>query len=624
MMTADDKRCSLFVYGTLTNPSNVRTIAGRTYPTKKATLLGFEKISSTMFFPYIIRRPESTVHGLLLEGIDQKTLLKFDEFEGEGDLYRREKVTVSADGEDVEAYTYVGEKGNILRYFGRGFVLEDRMQDHLEDRIEAMLEEEKAATPEDRPVLRRARGELYGSAIQELVNAHFDNVGLPEYLIRKGLKDFIPPILTEIADDEKALKYADNYIDLAVRHIIFNQVEHRIRREFRGVVKSRKEMYENTLSSLLALKLVNSSKRKLQHLIAEEGIDRYRPELEYLDYAKAGIRIADALFNRLALPHLIVRVLSHRQEGRTPLGAEIEMSQLGVRAVGAEEGEDDRFDSFYYFHDFDLGRRCRKLGGYIDDHSLPSPIRKRARGFFEYACGRLNFEENIAKPATEDPWMLGELINELLIFADIPPHSMHITLEPPADKEYRVLEEIEPLLCLLMLGGDISPDKDGILREKRIWQEEVISEHVGLCFSKFNVHPAKRSDVQKDMARLVEYQFPRLRKGEPHEVLIMAIKGFQLGYSPLPFISSIGGEKIREYEDMSQALIEWAKHPQPVSERSILDFLNWVNEGLMTEDKGKPSHTDRFIENCLGVMEDKLNEMNLLLAEETNSRTLQK
>ena len=613
----ENKIKRLFVYGTLTNPNTVRTIAGQSFPMRKAILEGYEKISSTTFFPYILRRSGGLVRGQVLEELDEETLKEFDRFEGEGEMYRRQKVKVLVGGKTLQAYTYVGNKHKLLRYFDRGVDVDDRIQDHLEDEMEAMLssQREKPARRTSKRVYARAKAEFYGSTISDLVAAHFDYTGIPKYVVRKGLNDSSLPSLKSIAVDQEALQYADNYISLVVRHIVFNQLEHQIRREFRGSVKASTAMYAYTISCLLALRQLNAHKRRLRGLMKQEGVDHFDTSLDYLDYATAGVRIPNSLYDRREISERLIRILSHLHAGRTPLGAEIEMSELGARAVSASQGEDSRFDSFYYFHDFDLARRCWKLGGYLDDHSMIHSPNERTRGFFEYAFGRLNLEGNIAKPATQDPWILSKLINEALRFAEVPPHSLHITIQPPENTEYQVLEDVDYLKCLLMLGGDFSEDDNGVLREKRIWQEEVVSENVGLCFSKFNFHPAGRVGTGSRPVRLVEYQFPRLRADEPHEILIMAIKGFQLGYRPLPFISSEAGRLYELYSGLSQALVEWAEKPTPISSHTISEFLQLVEDGLMTEDKGHPSHSQRLVEDSLSVIEDKINELNLRLAQ---------
>ena len=95
----------------------------------------------------------------------------------------------------------------------------------------------------------------------------------------------------------------------------------------------------------------------------------------------------------------------------------------------------------------------------------------------------------------------------------------------------------------------------------------------------------------------------------------MAIKGFQLGYRPLPFISSEAGRLYELYSGLSQALVEWAEKPTPISSHTISEFLQLVEDGLMTEDKGHPSHSQRLVEDSLSVIEDKINELNLRLAQ---------
>ncbi|HNT36672.1 MAG TPA: hypothetical protein PKH07_16920, partial [bacterium] len=67
--------------------------------------------------------------------------------------------------------------------------------------------------------------------------------------------------------------------------------------------------------------------------------------------------------------------------------------------------------------------------------------------------------------------------------------------------------------------------------------------------------------------------------------------------------------------DMSEFLIRWAERPTPIPNSSIREFLGWVETGLMTEDRGYPSHSRRFIEDCIGIMEGQINDMNLLIAQ---------
>ena len=98
----------LFVYGTLADPERVTALTGKRFTRLDATLSGFERFESPLGYPFILPRPGAVVSGVLLHNIDPHSLVRFDAYEAEGDLYRRQIVEVEVAGTRLSAMTYVG------------------------------------------------------------------------------------------------------------------------------------------------------------------------------------------------------------------------------------------------------------------------------------------------------------------------------------------------------------------------------------------------------------------------------------------------------------------------------------------------------------------------------------
>ena len=160
-----------------------------------------------------------------------------------------------------------------------------------------------------------------------------------------------------------------------------------------------------------------------------------------------------------------------------PLGAEIELSNLGAAAVEPQMSIQKRLDSVYdgfrYFNDFYMDVLSWKLGGYIDDHR-GSTDQKRKMGFLELAPGRLNIAGELSRPATADPWLLNQLIHSIVDFYDIEPHSLHLSFQ--LRKNQINSQRVLPLgfvKCLLVLGGGLQQKSTGRLWVSRIGYDEI-------------------------------------------------------------------------------------------------------------------------------------------------------
>jgi len=250
--------------------------------------------------------------------------------------------------------------------------------------------------------------------------------------------------------------------------------------------------------------------------------------------------------------------------------------------------------------------RMWKFGGHIDNHTFITAQRGRVRGFLEFAFGRYKVLGDLSKPTTKDPWVLSELANAAVAFAEIKPHSFHISIQVMGKMKSKPLESPDPLICLLLLGGDINPDEDGKYREKRIYNGEILNEHTGLEFSRFNEH---RNKPNAEPTRVVEYLFPRLFKEHHYTDLLMALKGYQLKCNPIPLYVPDDSEYAAFKEpnrEISNALVKWAANPTAPSDDVIGDFVSKVNEGLEYEQRVFAGHDKNFIANRVYEIENKL------------------
>ena len=96
----------LFVYGTLLDDARLRAIVGRSLPRRAARLARHRRIWAAGEYPYLVPDPAASVDGVLVEGLDVRTLAALDAYEAVGHLYVRERVVVTCDGARVRCWIY--------------------------------------------------------------------------------------------------------------------------------------------------------------------------------------------------------------------------------------------------------------------------------------------------------------------------------------------------------------------------------------------------------------------------------------------------------------------------------------------------------------------------------------
>ena len=83
----------VFAYGTLMFPEVVEALLGRAFSSRPARLVGYARLAlRERVYPAIVARDGASTDGVLYAGVDDASLSKLDEFEGE--TYERRTVQV--------------------------------------------------------------------------------------------------------------------------------------------------------------------------------------------------------------------------------------------------------------------------------------------------------------------------------------------------------------------------------------------------------------------------------------------------------------------------------------------------------------------------------------------------
>lgn len=613
-------KIDLFVYGTLVNEHHVKLLLNRSVESVPATLNNYMRVVPPGAFYFIVKQHGASTSGRLLKQITREELARIDAFEDEGNLYFRKVVVVrDADGARRRCMTYVGNIPALQKSFGKEIMFEDRYSLYLERKIDSILEK---IEPSRQEITRRALRELMGSEVDSLIESHFDGNYICNYIMIQSLSDAKPPLLVNILSNPELLPYADNYMKLACKHIIFNQFADIIRHQFPDTVRLSKKYFRHGLAVLLAFLYYNRHKSQIEDLMKRSSLDRVVPGRLYRDYAVLCIGLVEEVYKREDMLELIDYVDSNWYSTPTPLGAELEFSFLGAHAVNAEPGEDKVYDGFYWFDDFDLQRRTWRVGGHVDSHRNIGPGTKRHRGFFEYALGRFNIVGDLSRPLFDCPWAMSRLINEAVRFLDIPPHSLHISMELSGSRHSNITDRPHresDLVCLLLLGGDLHRDENGKMREWRIYNNELDTNlRKSLNFSDRKQHYSRLEHNESDMSDVMEYKYIRLRRKETdYRNLIVALKGYQFESHGRPLnIPPSGCPELPE----QTFLRRWAANPQPISPLEIQTFVETVERGLLEEHNALT--LDRRRRNALAAIHAILTERNRKLGDSDNNQNV--
>jgi hypothetical protein len=206
---------------------------------------------------------------------------------------------------------------------------------------------------------------------------------------------------------------------------------------------------------------------------------------------------------------------------------------------------------------------------------------------------------DLSRPLFDCPWALSKVINEAVKFLEIPPHSLHLSMELRGQHSHITDQphQEDDLVCLLMLGGDLRSDKDGNLREWRVFGNELDTNFKdSLHFSDRKYHFSRPGQDKSEASDTMEYKFARLHSIETdYEMLVVALKGYQLHTHCRP----ISIQRKDETDLTEQAFLrEWAEKPQSLDMTAIQSFVDKVELGLLEEN-----HTCKLDRHKLRILE---------------------
>jgi gamma-glutamylcyclotransferase (GGCT)/AIG2-like uncharacterized protein YtfP len=637
------KPFNLFIYGTLMNPAVFRAVTGLTlvrraaeadnvasFQARRAILNGYKKVSFDNTYQYALPDRQGRIRGYLVGPLPGETMSALREYEGRN--YSKRTVRVLTKDGYNQAVVFVANVEALEHAFGYAFKDEFKQEILLGRKIErALLETEREQLHTTEMTARRAIGELRGPTIRDLIRRHFEAGGISDYAIRHALKDRPLRDFSRVINDREAQLLAPNYLSMAVRQVIFNEIEEHVRLDFRYELDHMGlggEYYERTVSSLASLRMLNNQQSLLdmivQDCLAELDFRTHR----LVDYVRWAVIAADAAYDPRDAEKELSFIRSHTGHGHIPMGAELEFSNIGHGVIRDPDGrhiQDRDYDGFIYFGDFGLDVLTWKLGGHIDDHHEKASARPR-RGFFEVAMGNLSIEENISKPLTDDPWQLNQLIHQARRFYRIAPHSVHVSLQLRRQRR-RDLNRLLPLSvmkCLFAVAGDPARDEDGRVRVRRLTGDEIITRDPvpHMLFSDVSVrHSAGEAEAlprvrppQHSGRYVQQFRFLRLSPQLNYEPIAMALKGIELSHRPGNFLTAAQYQSSPRHRRVFERLLAWGAQPTPLSDQDRERFLRAVRRGLMTERRGRPVHSEAYIAWCLAQLRSMLDGFDALVS----------
>ncbi len=638
-------KVNLFVYGSLREPAIFKSVSSFSFTTDKSqtneeTLLAepallpyYRKVTPDNVYFYAVPSPSSKIEGFVIYNVPPSAMAEIDRYEGK--RYDKETVRVNTARGLVEAQAYLATHESMKKHFGDRFHVNLIHELWLRKRIEEFIKKHTRPGEEtvDADIERRAERELLATTERDLVISHYRSDAVSDYYLEHEL-DRPRPSIKPLCDDPAVSPFFKNYLSLVIKQVILNQLDEKIQSAYRFElehIRTSERYFKRSVSLLIALQIINTGDVELIINKALKAMPYKKYDL--IDYVKYAVWAADSIFDsRVAYSHL-ERVRANFHPGLIPLGAEIELSNVGRSAVkpqaGSQKKSDPIYDGFRFFHDFYLDVLSWKLGGYIDDHT-GSTERNRRQGFLELAPGRLNIAGELSRPATADPWLLNQLIHEITVFYNVRPHSLHLSFQLRKNQvgRQKVLS-LDFVKCLLALGGGLQKNKAGRLWISRMGYDEITQRGDGseeLVFartSKRRWYLGEDEVADKPPPQATtstqQYKFIRLDSQVSYEPLILCLKGLQLAYNPADYLTAEQLKRSKRLRQDYEDLKSWALAPVGIEPKIIGEFLNTVRAGLMNERHRRPAHKLHYIDWALSAIDTQLQTFNKKLKESSKT-----
>ena len=641
-----EEKTNLFVYGSLRDPSIFESVCGFSFSLKPshvkpekilnaelAMLAGHRRVSPDNVYYYAVPDATAKIQGFIIHDVPPSAMKVIDKYEGK--LYERETVQVNTANGPVTATAYLACPKLMQKRFGDRFHVNLIHELWLRKRIQHFFDEHTRPGEKtmDADIERRARRELVGTTERDLVVSHLGQDAVSDYFLEHEL-DRPCPSIKYLAQQSDVQPYAHNYLALVIKQAILNHFEWMIYDRFRfelDQLNPGQRYFTRTLSLVIALRMINSNSQTLD-MILSRGLETMPPDTRFdlIDYVKYAISAAEKAFDPRVVHSNFQWIRHNLQPGIIPMGAELEMSNLGFRAVHERHlSQDPVFDGFRYFNEFALDVLMWKVGGYVDDHSGSHALAKR--GFLELAPGRLNLVGELSKPATGDPWIMSQLIREIATFYPVNPHSLHLTFQL---RERQIGKQtVLPLSfvkCLFVLGGGTEISRSGKLWVSRLVHDEIERNEYGeeLIFARSGKRRSRLpsdtlidSQASKSPLHTHQYKFIRLERRANYEPLIMALKGIQLSINPGDYLTTEQLTASRRLRNEYEELKDWAANLKPISRRTKGRFLDAIYDGLMHEAHHKPYHKAHYIDWALGAIDLQIRLFNKKIEEDSSPST---
>lgn len=618
---------NLFVYGSLREPSIFESVCGYRFSLKNteskpsnvlhaelAMLPGYRRVSPDNVYFYAVPDKTAKIQGFLINDVPYSAMEQINKYEGK--FYDRETVSVHTANGIVGALAYLASPKSMQKRFGDRFHVNLIHELWLRKRIESFFNQHTRPGEHspDADIERLARRELLGTTERDLVISHLGQNAVSDYYLQHELNRPCPSI-KELQKNESAKPFFDNYLALVIKQALLNHFESIIYDRFRFELNQIREgdrYYTRILSLLIALRLVNTNHHSVD-MIIQKGLETMPAgqNFDLIDYVKYAVAAAENTFDPRVVQADFQVIRNNLQPGLVPMGTEVELSNLGYRAILKDTRiKESMFDGFRYFCDFALDILGWKMGAYIDNHS--GEYFKGKRGFLELAPGRLNVLGEVSKPVTADPWILNQIIRETAAFYPVAAHSLHISFQMRRRQIGR--QTVLPLSfvkCLFVLGGGTESTRSGQLWVSRLDNKEIEQSKFGeaLMFARTSKRtPHMTGDLfeTKDVKKSVyihQYKFMRLEKRANYEPVIMAQKGIQLALNPGDYLTAEQLAASRRLRNEYEELKEWALNPKPIARTTKGRFLDTIYDGLMHEGHNKPYHKAHYIDWAMGAID---------------------
>jgi len=632
-----EQKVNLFIYGSLRDRKIFQSVSGFGFTYKPsaakknqllaepALLAGYHKVSPDNVYYYAVRAPASKIDGLLIYDVLPQVMDEIDKYEGK--RYKREAVRVNTASGTVRAQAYLVSRESMKKRFGDRWHVNLIHELWLRKRIEKFLKKKTrpGEKSKDAELERIADRELLATTERDLVISHYRTDAISDYFIEHEL-DRPRPSIKHLFSETQAKPYVRNYLSLVIKQVLLNQLDEKIQDRYRFELehmRTSERYFKRSLSLLSALRIINENAQTVSLIVKDALKTMPFGKYDLIDYVKYAVRAAGSIFDDRVSKSQLEFIRMHFSPGLTPLGAELEFSNVGSAAVEPQRSirnkKDIVYDNFRYFYDFALHILSWKLGGYIDDHSGATTLDRRM-GFLELAPGRLNIEGELSRPATADPWTLNQLIYEIVNFYDVHPHSLHLSFQL---RRYQIgNQQLMPpgfAKCLLALGGGPQINKSsGKIQISRIANNEIMQykdgeELVLARTSKRRWFMGEDTIAEKLPSQVTswiqQYKFIRLEKNANYEPLIMCLKGLQFSINPADYLT-IEQLKSGMLQSQYEELKEWAISPSQISQQTITKFLEAVRDGLMNEGHHLPVHQLHYIEWAINSIDVQLRIFN--------------